>query len=57
MNRISLEGQWLGLRAFTAEDVSSIPSQRAKIPHALPGGPPKKKKKFFLIYKFKKSKI
>ena len=49
MNRISLEGQWLGLRAFTAEDVSSIPSQRAKIPHALPDGPPKKKKKIFNI--------
>ena len=38
MNRISLEGQWLGLWAFTAEDVSSIPSWTAKILYALLGG-------------------
>ena len=31
----SLAVQWLGLRAFTAEGLGSIPGQGTKIPHTM----------------------
>lgn len=50
MNRISLEGQWLGLSAFTDEDVSSILRElRFHMPCQVAHHP---SKKIFLIYKF-----
>ena len=42
----SLVVQWLRLQASTAEDVSSIPGQRCKIPHATLVVWPKTKKEF-----------
>ena len=45
----SLAGQWLGLLAFTVEDLGSVPSWGTKIPHAVQCG--QKKKNFFLIEK------
>ena len=38
----SLEVQWLGLSAFIAEDLGSIPGQGTKIPQALQYGQKKK---------------
>ena len=35
--------QWLGLHAFTAEDIGSIPGLGTKIPQALRRGQEKKK--------------
>ena len=50
--RDSLVVQWLGLGAFTAEDLGLIPGGGTKIPQALPVWPEKKKryKKSDLIY-------
>ena len=39
----SLEVQWLGLRAFTAEGPGSIPGRETKIPQAVRHGQKKKK--------------
>ena len=48
----SLAVQWLGLRAFTAEDVGSIPGRGTKVPQAVRCS----QKKINLIKFFKKEK-
>ena len=42
--------QWLGLRAFTAEDAGSIPDWETKILQAAPCGQKKKKKVSIKVY-------
>ena len=44
-SRNSLMGQWLGLHAFTAERLSSIPGQGTKIQHATHYNQEKKRSK------------
>ena len=43
-----MAGQWLGLCAFTAKGLGSVPGQGTKIPQA--AQPKKKRKKILLIF-------
>ena len=43
----SLVVQWLGLHAFTAEGLGSIPGQRTKIPQAASRGQKKQDTRFY----------
>ena len=45
----SLVVQWLGLHAFTAEDLGSIPGWGTKIPQAVQNGQKKKNKQAMII--------
>ena len=49
--RVSLALQWLGLRAFTAEGMGSIPGRGTKVPHTSWRDQKKKKENKFTVTK------